>query len=62
MQDTRTSVERRYLSFILLPKVLTLVQAPLRSGALLDIGILGIRHNECFRMNADSIDASIQGG
>ncbi len=39
-----TSIKRRHLPIIRLPKVLPLIQRPLRRASLADIGIIRIRH------------------
>ena len=44
IKGSQTSVERRHLALIRLPKVLPLIQRPLRRTPLADIGVLGVRH------------------
>ena len=44
IKGSKTSIERRHLPLIRLPKVLPLIQRPLRRTPLADVGVLGVRH------------------
>ena len=46
-RESLTSIKRRYFPSISLPKILSLIEGILRGGPLVDVRIVGIRHDDC---------------